>query len=59
MISKICIEEIEVTVETLITFPKFPLHSQTIKNNVKIVTGVTSSVYREGKTENEIYFNSS
>ena len=55
MISKICIEEIEVTVETLITFPKFQLHSQTVENNVKIVTGVTSSVYRG---ENRRKFNS-
>ena len=46
--------EIAAAVETPITFPKFPFHSQTAKNNVKIVTGVTSSVYREEKQRRKI-----
>ena len=47
MISKISIDEIAAAVRTLLTFPKFLLHSQTVQNNIMIVTGVTSSVYGE------------
>ena len=47
IISKISIDENSAAVENPITFPKFPLHSQTVENNVKIVTGITSSVYGE------------
>ena len=37
--------------ETPIIFQNFPLHSQTVENNVKIVTEVTSSVYGEENRE--------
>ena len=40
--------------ETPITFPKIPVHSQTVENNVEIVTGVTSSVYGEEKQKRKI-----
>ena len=47
-------DEIAAAVETSIIFQNFPLHSQTVENNSKIVTGVTSSVYGEEKQRRKI-----
>ena len=40
--------------ETPITFPKIPVHSQTVENNVKIVTKASSLVYGEEKQRTNI-----
>ena len=54
MISKIIDNEILVAVETPIIIQNFPLHSQTVENNVKIVTKASSSVYGEEKQRTNI-----
>ena len=46
--------EIAAAVETPIIFPMFPLHSQSVKSNLKLVNEVTSNVYGEEKQRRKI-----
>ena len=54
IISQFSDGEIAAAVETPIIFPRFPLHSQSVERNVKLVTEVTSSVYGEEKQRRKI-----
>ena len=45
ILEKLTMQEIEDAVQTPLSFPKYPCHSQTVERMVKLVTECSSSVY--------------
>ena len=54
ILEKLTMQEIEDAVQTPISFPKYPCHSQTVERMVKLVPECSSSVYGEEKQRGKI-----
>ena len=54
ILMKLTLEQVEDAVETPISFPKYPCHSQTVERTVKLVTECSSAVYGEERQRGKI-----
>ena len=54
MLEALTLEQIESSLHTPISFPKYPCHSQTVERMVKLVTEVATSVFGEERQQGKV-----